>query len=277
MAVLITGAAGRVGSMLRHRLGDRGWALRYLDRVAVPDDGGAPGRAVVGDVADPARLDEAFRAADGEDAISAVVHLAGQPTEAPWAVVRAANIDGTFELFEAARRHGVRRVVFASSNHAVGFTPRPGDEDTELPDDLPPRPDTLYGVSKVFGEALARYYVDRYGFSVACLRIGSCREAPEQARELATWLSPADLTGLVDGALRAADLTFATVWGVSANDGYRWWSLDGTRALGYRAVDRAADRRPELVAEPGLASDSLVGGVFTTDRFGIDEVGAQGR
>src|SRR5207244_6175013 len=128
-------------------------------------------------------------------------------------VIRDANIEGTLQVFEAARRAGVRRIVYASSNHAVGFTP----VGREQPADLPPRPDTLYGVSKVFGEALGRYYVDRYRMEVACLRIGTFAPTPPDVRALSTWLSPADCARLVDACLRAPRLTYSVVGGISAS------------------------------------------------------------
>ncbi|MEP6599752.1 MAG: NAD(P)-dependent oxidoreductase [Actinomycetota bacterium] len=259
MTVLVTGAAGLIGTMLRERLPALGWQLRLLDRIRL--DG-----AITGDVADPAVLDQAMRGVD------AVVHLAGQSTEAPWPAVRHGNVDGLFQLFEAARRHGVRRIVFASSNHAVGFAPR---ADTELSGDLSPRPDTLYGVSKAFGEALGRYYVDRYGMQVACLRIGTCDWEPPDERALATWLSPDDCSRLVDSALRAPDLGFALVWGVSANT-RRWWSLDAGQRIGYEPRDDAEVFASRFTSGSGDRSGDLVGGGFTTPAYGIDEVAARG-
>jgi uronate dehydrogenase len=253
--ILLTGSQGRIGSALRQRLPALGWQLRGFDREAGAD--------LVGELTDPAALDAAMAG------VGAVVHLAGQPTEAPWPVIRESNIEGCYQLFEAARRAGVRRVVFASSNHAVGFTPR---GQAELPPDVPPRPDTLYGVSKVFGEALARYYCDRYGFSVACLRIGTCSSQPPDHRSLATWLSPDDCAALVDRCLRSPELGYALIWGVSANSD-RWWSL--TNPVGYRPASDAADSQPAEPAE--RPTDDLVGGEFTTSAYGIDEVAAHAR
>lgn len=260
MNVLLTGAAGRIGVMLRERLPSYGVQLRLFDRE--PLDGG-----VAGDIADATALDAAF------PGVEAVVHLAGQSTEASWPDVREANIEGTFQLFEAARRHGVRRVVYASSNHAVGFTPRAIED---IPADTPPRPDTLYGVSKLFGEALGRYYSDRYDVQVACLRIGTCATTPPDYRSLATWLSPDDCARLVHAALTAPDLTYALVWGISANT-RRWWSLDAGRAIGYEPLDDAETFAGHLSAgrDQPRPSDDLVGGGFTTDDFGIDDVVAQ--
>ena len=255
--ILLTGAAGRIGTSLRSSLPDCGWTLRCFDRTG--GDG-----ITTGDVTSPADLDAVVPGVD------AIVHLAGQPTEAPWPVIRDANIEGVVQLFEAARRHGVRRVVYASSNHAVGFTP----VDSELPADTPPRPDTLYGVSKVFGEALARYYVERYDLQVACLRIGTFAAEPPDVRALSTWLSPADCARLVDACLRSDELDYALVWGVSANT-RRVWSLAAGHALGYVPVDDAEQFAATLPDAQPYPSDGFTGGGFTTDGFGIDEVAAR--
>jgi uronate dehydrogenase len=254
MTVLVTGAAGRIGTALRERLPAFGWRLRGFDSVAVPD-------GVVGDIRSAEDLDTATRG------VTALVHLAGEPTEVPWPRIRDANIDGLVQVFEAARRAGVRRVVYASSNHAVGFTPVSDD----LPIDLPPRPDTLYGVSKVFGEALGRYYVDRYGMQVACLRIGTFADEPNDLRALSTWLSPDDCARLVDACLRSADLTYSVMWGVSANT-RRTWNLESAYALGYRPADDAEVFAGALDSPDPDPSDGLVGGGFTSPGFGIDEV-----
>ena len=256
-AVLLTGAAGKIGTSLRGSLPALGWTVRSFDRAA--GDG-----IITGDVTSPSDLDAVVPGVD------AIVHLAGQPNEAPWPVIREANLDGTFQLFEAARRHGVRRVVYASSNHAVGFTPLEG----ELAADIAPRPDTLYGVSKVFGEALGRYYVDRYKFHVACLRIGTFAERPPDLRALATWLSPGDCARLIDACLRAKDLAYSIVWGISANT-RRSWSLAAGHALGYFPADDAEVYAGSLPDSEAYPSDAFVGGGFTSAGFGIDEVQAR--
>lgn len=244
--------------MLRQHLPAFGWDLRGLDRAPLPDDDPIP--MVVGDITEPAVLDEACTGAE------AVVHLAGIAGEAPWEEIRSANVDGTYQVFEAARRAGAGRIVYASSNHAAGFTRRP--ESSQLPSDTPLRPDTLYGVSKAFGEALGRYYFDRYGLRVACLRIGHCAVEPRNDRaEHEVWLSPGDLARLVDACLRSPVLTYAIVWGVSANAG-RWWSLEEAERLGYHPVD---DAGPAPESSGGPATD-LVGRAFTTTAFGLDEV-----
>ncbi|HEY0167078.1 MAG TPA: NAD(P)-dependent oxidoreductase [Jatrophihabitans sp.] len=275
MTVLITGCSGVIGSSLATLLPAMGWQLRGFDREPAT----TPIKQVQGDITDPDALDQAMAG------VRAVVHLAGRSTEAPWPEIRDANIDGVYQVFEAARRAGVRRVVYASSNHAVGFTPRqpgqaadgqrsPAGDPTaagaaELAADTPPRPDTLYGVSKVFGEALGRYYVDRYAMQVACLRIGTFADSPPHARAMSTWLSPRDCASLVDACLRTDQLGFALVWGVSANRD-RWWSLDAGRALGYQPLDDASKLRSDPPGAEG--EDVLVGGGFTDPPFGIDEV-----
>jgi len=258
--IVLTGASGRIGTSLRERLPQLGWTIRAFDRT--PADG-----VVTGDVTSPADLDGVVAGVD------AIVHLAGQPSEAPWPVIREANLDGVFQVFEAARRHGVRRVVWASSNHAVGFTPVPTDG-SQLPADIAPRPDTLYGVSKVFGEALGRYYADRYGLQVACLRIGTFDDRPPDRRALSTWLSPDDCARLVDACLRSDALSYSIVWGVSANT-RRTWSLAAGEALGYVPQDDAEAYADGLADSPSYPSDAYVGGGFTSEGFGIDEVEAR--
>jgi nucleoside-diphosphate-sugar epimerase len=259
MTVLITGAAGTIGTALRERLPAHGWQLRCTDLAA--SDG-----VLAADITSPDALDQVVPGVD------AIVHLAGQPVEAPWPVIRERNIDGTYQVFEAARRHGVRRIVYASSNHAVGFTPNP--DEGELAADTPPRPDTLYGVSKVFGEGLSRYYVERYDLQIACLRIGTFAPSPPDVRALSSWLSPDDCAKLVDACLRADELGFAIVWGISANT-RRTWSLAAGEALGYFPADDAEVHAAELADAQPYRSDGFVGGGFTTPGFGIDEITAQ--
>jgi uronate dehydrogenase len=259
--VLITGAAGRIGTYLRDALPASGWRLRLLDNR--PFDDGS--EVVIADVCDSQALAEALRGVD------AVVHLAGISTEAPLDDILRANIEGTWRVFDAARRAGVPRVVYGSSNHAIGFTPR-----TELLGaEGPLRPDTNYGVSKAFGEAVGRFYADRYGMHVACLRIGSCDERPKTPRWLSTWLSPGDAVRLVDACLRAPNLEYAVVYGISANT-RGWWDLGPARALGYEPHDNAEDFADEVfaVSEPLDSEDpdyALVGGRWTT--FSGDRAG----
>lgn len=261
--VLVTGAAGLIGTVLRGGLPERGWSLRSMDVVPVPEP--RPGEEhLVGDVTD---LDAVVAATGGA---GAVVHLAGIASESSWPAIAYSNIEGTYCVLEAARRAGVGRVVLASSNHATGYTPRP-DGGLLREVDAPPRPDTYYGVSKVTMEALGSLYADRYGLDVVCLRIGSAFPEPTTTRQLSTWLSPGDTVRLVDAALRTPSPGFAVVWGVSANT-RNWWDLTAARALGYEPADDAEAYAAALVevhGEPDLADPvhSRVGGEFTTGAY----------
>jgi uronate dehydrogenase len=268
----VTGAAGRIGTVLRGGLPERGWAVRCLDVVPVPDE--RPGEEqVVADVTDLAAM------ADAMDGVDTVVHLAGISGESTWPAIAHANIEGTYVTLEAARRAGVQRVILASSNHATGYTVRPpGGLLTEA--DAPPRPDTYYGVSKVTMEALGSLYVDRYGMDVVCLRIGSAFPEPTTVRMLATWLSPDDTVSLVDAALRAPSPGFAVVWGVSDNT-RNWWDLTAARALGYDPQDDAevyAESLLEVHGEPDPADPvhARVGGQYTLPEFDAENVEAAG-
>ena len=238
--VLITGAAGRVGSFLRPRLRGPQRRLRLLDIDEITDPDGTE-EVVTGSITDLAVLQAACAG------VTAVVHLAGFSGERSWSEILHTNINGTWCVLEAARAAGVNRVVLAGSNHAVGFAPRTDDP---LPDDAFPRPDTYYGVGKVTMEALGSLYADRHGMDVVCLRIGSCMERPPDVRGLSTWLSPDDAGRLVEAALSASATGFRVVWGVS-NNTRRWWSTAGGDALGYHPVDDAETYAAEvLAAEP---------------------------
>ena len=245
---MITGAAGKIGTMLRPRLARPGRVLRLLDVTPLTARDGE--ETVSASVTD---LDAMTDACAGVDA---VVHLAGYPGETDWAEILSLNIDGTHTVFEAARRAGVPRVVFASSNHAVGYRPA----DAEAPDYAFPRPDTFYGVSKVAGEALGSLYHDRHGMDVICLRIGTCADRPRDERALATWLSPDDCGRLVDAALTAPSPGFRVVWGISANT-RATWSLAEARALGYEPLDDA-EEYADSVTPATPAQRTFLGGDF---------------
>src|SRR5580692_12236454 len=188
--VVITGAAGLVGSMLRPRLARPGRTLRVLD--IAPLTAGPGEEAIQASVTD---IDAMTAACQGADA---VIHLAGIPGEASWPRILEVNINGGYAVFEAARRAGTPRVIFASSNHAVGFAPRSA---FPVPDYAFPAPDTYYGVSKASGEGLAAQYHYRYGMDTICLRILSCFERPQNVRQLSTWLSPDDAGRLFEACL----------------------------------------------------------------------------
>jgi hypothetical protein len=180
--------------------------------------------------------------------VDAVIHLAAIADEAAWERIAAVNIEGTYGAFEAARRAGVRRVIYASSNHAVGFAAR---STFPVPDYAFPAPDTYYGVAKVTGEALAALYHHRYGMDAICLRILTCAEKPPGVRALSTWLSPDDAGRLFEACLTVADPGFRVAYGVSANTRGGWVSLAEARALGYEPRDDAEDLAAEVIAEHG--------------------------
>ena len=237
--ILITGAGGQVGTMLRTRLARTGRVLRLLDVVPLAPPPGPGEESVTASVTDMPAMTAACAGVD------AVVHLGGIPTEDAWAPILDVNINGTYTVFEAARRARVPRVVFASSNHAVGFAPRAS---FPVPDGAAPAPDTYYGVSKVAGEALAALYARRYELEAICVRILSCFDRPRDPRMLATWLSPDDAGRLFEACLTAPAPGFRVIYGVSANTRGGWVSLDGARALGYEPRDDAEIYAAEVLA-----------------------------
>ncbi|MGW2813114.1 NAD-dependent epimerase/dehydratase family protein [Streptomyces sp. NPDC001415] len=258
--VLLTGAAGGLGTLMRGLLPAYGYELRLLDVLPIP---GEPG-AITADLADKDALREAVRGVD------AVLHLAGISLEASFDKILKANIEGTYNLYEAAREEGVRRIAFASSNHAVGFTPRPLDADDPLiPVATAHRPDTFYGLSKAFGEDLAQFYWDKHGLETVSVRIGSCFPEPTSVRMLSIWLSPGDGARLFHAALTAERVGHTVVYGSSANTRL-WWDLSSARALGYEPRDDSERYAEKLVAEqgeldPDQPEHARLGGHFTTD------------
>ncbi|PKV85065.1 NAD(P)-dependent oxidoreductase [Streptomyces sp. TLI_146] len=262
--VLLTGAAGGVGTLMRGLLPAYGYDLRLLDTRAIP---GEPD-AITADLGDRGALREAVRGVD------AVLHLAGISLESTFDKILRANVEGTYNLYEAAREEGVARVVFASSNHVVGFTPRPPGEpplepDALIPVDTPRRPDTLYGLSKSFGEDLAQFYWDKYGLESVSVRIGSCFMEPTSVRMLSMWMSPGDGARLFHAALTAEGVGHTVVYGSSANTRL-WWDLSSARALGYEPQDDSEQYAEKLIAEQGELDphdpgQSFLGGHFTTD------------
>ncbi|GEM45937.1 NAD-dependent epimerase/dehydratase family protein [Deinococcus cellulosilyticus] len=203
--VLITGASGNIGTVLHDGL-SADFRLRLTDVKPVEflRDGE---EQVLCDLRD---FDHVLQAMEGMDA---VVHLGGIPHEAPFEDILAVNIIGTRNVYEAARLQGVKRVVFASSNHAIGFEPMDSFPDSSALF----RPDTHYGISKVFGESLGRMYHDRYGLEVVCQRIGTFAETPTEMRHLCTWISFRDMVQLTRVCLNHPNPGFAIVYGLSGN------------------------------------------------------------
>jgi len=238
--IVITGAAGLVGSMLRPRLARPDRTLRLLDLA--PVTAGPGEEAIQASVTDLDAMTAACRGAD------AVIHLAGIPGEASWARIAETNINGGQATFEAARLAGTPRVIFASSNHAVGFTPR---EAFPVPEYGFPVPDTNYGVSKAAVEALAAMYHNRYGLDAICVRILTCVPRPTNVRMLSTWLSPDDAGRLFEACLAADRPGFRVVYGVSANTRGGWVSLAEATEIGYEPRDDAEAYAAEIIAESG--------------------------
>jgi uronate dehydrogenase len=252
--VLITGAAGDIGRVLRTGLRGHYAAVRLLD--VAPQEPAHQGEELV-----TLDLNDRLATEAAMQEVNAVIHLAAIADEASFDDILAGNITTTYSVFEAARRAGVGRVVFASSNHVTGFYPR---AEIVGPDD-PVRPDSFYGVSKVFGEALGRLYAHKYALEVVCLRIGTFAERPRSPRQLSTWLSPRDCIQLVRCCLDTPDVGFLVVYGVSANS-RSWWKDEAAASLGYRPQDNAEEFAGQVEEPPlGEASslaDRLQGGSF---------------
>ncbi|WP_328452420.1 NAD-dependent epimerase/dehydratase family protein [Amycolatopsis sp. NBC_00438] len=258
--VLITGSAGVVGTLMRPRLRRPGRVLRLLD-VAPQTASDASEEIVTASVTDAAAMASACEGVD------ALIHLGGHSRENSWAATLDVNIDGTHTVLEAAREAGVKRVILASSNHAVGF--RRNDDD--LPADSSPRPDTYYGVSKAVIEALGSLYHSRFGMDVIVIRIGSCFETPLPLgpRGLTTWLSPDDGARLFEACLAAPSPGYRLIWGVSDNT-RRIYSLAEAEALGYKSLDDAEVYAEQLASRPAPtgAAAEYVGGPFCTAPLG---------
>ncbi|PTE00643.1 NAD-dependent epimerase/dehydratase family protein [Pandoraea apista] len=227
--LLLTGAAGNLGKQLRGKLAEWADIVRVSDIVPLTAD--APHEeAMQVDLADRAAVHALLEGVD------ALVHLGGISVEAPFDDILQANILGLYNVYSAAQKQGVKRIVYASSNHAVGFHPV-----TEVLDiDAPHRPDGMYGISKCFGEDLSRYYFDRFGLETVCLRIGSSFEQPKNPRMMVTYLSYRDFIELVRCSLFTNRVGHAVVYGVSDNP--TLW-VDNTKAafLGFRPQDSSAE------------------------------------
>ncbi|HKQ24439.1 MAG TPA: NAD(P)-dependent oxidoreductase [Burkholderiales bacterium] len=260
-AILITGAAGDLGTHLRNELAGR-YALRLSDIRSIKKL--ARGETFVrGDVG---RLSDMLRVSKGVDAI---VHLGGFAFEGPWDMILRANIVGCYNIFEAARVNGVRRVLFATSNHATGFYPR----DQRIDHRVYPKPDSRYGLSKVFGEQVGSLYADKYGLQVFCMRIGNVNLAPVDKRRLSIWISPRDFAELVKIGIEHADIRFEIVYGVSGNQ-RSWYDNSNAERLGYRPRDDAEAYASAVLAKEKPGSDTRAetfqGGGFVLAEIGGD-------
>lgn len=255
--ILLTGAAGGLGKALRTRLKANCSVLRLSDIV----DFGAAQEAeevMLADLADSSAVLAAMKDVD------AVVHMGGISVEGPFGPILQANLLGVYNLYESARMQGVKRIIFASSNHVTGFY----SQGETITADHPPRPDGLYGVSKAFGEDLSRFYFDRYGIETACIRIGSSFPEPKDRRMLATWLSYDDLHRLISACLSTPVLGHSIVFGAS-NNSVSWWDNSRAKHVGFHPQDSSDVFKEAVYARtsaPDL-SDPVVqrqGGAYVT-------------
>ena len=251
--ILITGAAGDVGTHLRRELAGK-YHLRLSDikpvKALAAGEKSAPG--------DIAKMSDMLRATKG---VEAIVHLGGFSVEGPWDMILRANIVGCYNLFEAARRNGVKRVLFASSNHATGFYKR----DEKIDHRVYPKPDSRYGVSKAFGEQLGSLYADKYGMQVFCMRIGNVNPVPIDKRRLSILFTPRDLAQLVTIGIEHPDIRFEIVYGISGNK-RAWYDNANAFRLGYRPQDDSEKWAAEILAKEKPGGDPVAekfqGGVF---------------
>ena len=258
--ILITGAAGGIGTRLRQLLKGVYPSILWSD-IRKPDDLAADEKFMAADLSDMAQVEKIVAGVNG------IVHLGGFSIEGPWETILNANIIGCYNVFEAAYRAKVKRIVFASSNHAVGFYPR----DKRIGINMPVRPDSRYGVSKAFGEAIGAFYADKHGLRVTCLRIGNVADAPVDQRRLSIWLKPEDLVQLIRIGLEHPDIVFETFYGASDNEA-AWWDNSNARRFGYKPIGKAEDYRAEAMAAqaklpPDPVGDKYQGGPFCTDEY----------
>lgn len=254
--VALSGASGNIGQVLRPALLKLGFALRSaggrraLTPIAPEED------VCAGDLRDAAFVDRLLSGVD------VLIHMAGTSVERPLPEVIENNLVALHAVYEGARRHRVRRIVFASSNHAVGMH----SVNSKLNLDCDLRPDGFYGLSKVWGEAMTRMYWDKHGIEGICLRIGTAIERPTEFRHLSTWLGNDDLVQLIQRCITVPDIGYLVAWGVSANT-RSYWNNAGAVALGYRPTQNSEDYAAEILAKPNPldpVAQRFQGGAFVT-------------
>lgn len=253
--ILITGAAGRLGTQLRAGLVPLAERLVIADREPC-EDVQPHEEALQFDLADAEAVDAAVKGCD------AIVHMGGAPSEKPWEDILDSNIRGTYHIYESARAHGVKRIVYASSVHAIGY--RRLDEG--MRGDAPARPDTLYGVSKCFVEALASLYWDKFGIESGCIRIFSSFPEPADRRMLWSWLSFDDMVRLVTSCLTAPHLGFTIAAGMSDNK-VKPVDLSNAGHIGYAPQDSSEPYREKVeaahpVQDPKALATQVIGGYY---------------
>jgi uronate dehydrogenase len=262
--VALSGASGNVGRILRTELQKRGVDLRSAGGTKALEPL-HPGEDVMfGDLADPAVVDRLLQGVD------VLVHMAGTSVERPLPEIIQNNLVALYQVYEGARRNKVRRIVFASSNHAFGM--HPVDAPLELGAEY--RPDCFYGLSKVWGEALARMYWDKHGIEGVSLRIGTTMgRPPENLRQLSTWMGTDDLVQLVMRSIEAQDVGYTAVWGVSANT-RSYYDLSEGNAIGYAPTQNAEDWAEEILKQPNPLDPiarRFQGGQFVTIDYTPDD------
>ncbi len=261
--VLMTGAAGGIGTHMRHLLKPI-YAGLVLSDMKHPENLAADESFIPADLTKPSEIEAACQGIEG------IVHFGGYSVEGTWNQILQANIVGCYNLFEAARKAGVKRVIFASSNHAVGFYPR----STTIPAEVIARPDSRYGVSKVFGEGLGAMYAYKHGIGVTSLRIGNLGVQPIDERRLAIWLSPEDLVKLIRIGLEKPDLVYEVMYGVSDN-ARSWYDNSNAHGLGYKPGGKAEDYKEAAMAAqaklpPDPVGDFYQGGTFCAAEYSAD-------
>jgi uronate dehydrogenase len=267
--IALSGAGGQLGAVVRAAFVARGAPVRSAagSKALTPLVEGED--VMHGDLRDPAVVDRLLKGID------VLIHFAGTSVERPLPEIIENNLRGLVEVYEGARRQGVKRIVFASSNHAIGMYP----VTERLGLDCELRPDGFYGLSKVWGESLARLYWDKHGIESICVRIGSCLERPTEPRHLSTWFGHRDLLHFLDRCIDADDVGFLTIWGVSANT-RSWWDNSGAARLGYQPTQNAEDYAAEILARPNpldALGQRFQGGSFVGIDYSRTDADANGQ